>query len=146
MSRAYIETLLQNDATLAGLGISQWAVFNQHDIEERPRNDGPFLVIRWEESTVTSQTYTGMSNGLPRAPRVMTIWVHSPIEISTDFEHLDKILDRIDQLLRNLEQAPGSDGYTITSVSINGRSGDLKDPAFQTICRSADYGVLYRRS
>lgn len=146
MSRAYIENLLQNDATLAGLGIVSSAVFNQHDIKERPRHDGPFIVIRWEESTVTSQTYTGMSNGLPRAPRVMTIWVHSPMEKSTDFEHIDRILDRIDSLLNPLEHAEGSDGYTITSVSINGRSGDLKDEAFMTICRNADYGVLYRRT
>lgn len=146
MSRALIETLLKNDGTLAGLGIAQWAVFNQHDISERPRNDGPFLVIRWEESTISSQTYTGMRDGVGRAPRVLTVWAHSPIEISTDFEALDAILDRIDKILAPLENSPGTDGYTITQIQFNGRSGDLKDDGFQTVTRNATYSVLYRRT
>ena len=146
MSRAAIETLLETDTTLAGLDEVSSYIFNQHDIVERPRHDGVFIVLRWEESTVFSQTYTGMNDGIGRAPRVLTVWVHSPIEVSTDFEFIDEILDRIDQLFSPIEHLEGSDGYTVTQVQFAGRSGDLKDEGFMTVTRNATYSVLYRRS
>jgi hypothetical protein len=146
MSRALIEDLLENDSALAGLGIDSESVFNQHDIKERPRDDGPFVVIRWEESTIFNQSYTGMTNGLARAPRMLSLWVHSPMEISTDFEHIDKILDRIDTVFEMVEDVPGSDGYTVTTIRNSGRSADMNDEGFMTITRNASYAVLYRRS
>ena len=145
MSRALIEQLLTTDATLAGLGIDANSVFNQHDLRERPKTDH-FIVIRWEESTQFSQAYTGMANGLTRAPRVMTLWVHSLEEVSTDFEHIDQIIDRIDFLFADLEDSPGSDGYTITQIRNSGRSGDLEDEVLRTVARNASYSVLYRRT
>lgn len=145
MSRALIETLLKTDPTLAGLGINDGNVFPQHDLKSRPKTDN-FIVIRWEESTQFSQTYTGMSNGLSRAPRVLTLWVHSLQEVSTDFEHIDKIIDRIDYLFSQLENSPGTDGYTITEIRNSGRSGDLEDEVLNTVSRNASYAVLYRRT
>lgn len=146
MSRAAIEILLQNDATLAGYGVAQNAIFNQHDIDERPRNDGPFIVIRWEESTFFTQSYTGMTNGLDRAPRMLTLCVHSPLEVSTDFDAIDHIIDRIDEMFKEVEQLDGPDGNTITTIRNSGRSGDLKDEEWMTVYRNAAYAVLYRRS
>ena len=146
MSRALIETLLKTDPDLAGMGIDEDSVFNQHDINERPKHDGPFIVIRWEESMQFSQSYTGMSNGIPRAPRMLTLYVHSPIEISTDFDHIDQIIDRIDQIFYPIEDMPGTDGNTITAIRNAGRSGDLKDEGFMTVYRNATYPVLYRRT
>lgn len=146
MSRALIESLLSNDTTLAGLGIDENSVFNQHDIDERPRDDGLFLVIRWEESTIFNQTYTGMSNGLTRAPRMLSLWVHSPREYGTDFEEIDQVIDRIDELFEPIEDEPGTDGFTITCIRNSGRSGDLNDEGFVTVTRNAAYAVLYRRT
>lgn len=139
MSRAYIENLLSNDGILAGYGVSQYAVFNQHDINERPRNDGRFIILRWEEPTSHNSV-------LNRSPRLLTVCAHSPLEISTDFDTLDKILDRVDALLLPLTGVSGSDGYTITSVASSGRSGDLKDEGFMTATRNAGYAVLSRRT
>ena len=87
-----------------------------------------------------------MANGLTRAPRVMTLWVHSLEEVSTDFEHIDQIIDRIDFLFADLEDSPGSDGYTITQIRNSGRSGDLEDEVLRTVARNASYSVLYRRT
>lgn len=146
MSRAYIEELIGNDTTLAGLGITPEYVIPQQDLREIPRKDGLFIVIRWEESTIFSQNYTGMSNGLSRAPRLLSIWVHSPICWSTDFERIDRVLDRIDSLFSEIEQADGDDGYTITTIGNASRSGDLEDEYLMTVTRNAAYRVLYRRT
>lgn len=145
MSRALVETLLKSDPTLAGLGIDAGSVLTQHDLKKRPTTDH-FIVIRWEESTQFTQTYTGLSNGLSRAPRVLTLWVHSLEEVSTDFEHIDQIIDRIDYLFSEIEDEPGSDGYTITTIRNSGRSGDQEDEVLKTVVRNASYAVLYRRT
>ena len=145
MSRALIETLLKTDATLAGIGLAPNKVFTQHDFKEVP-TENLFMVIRWEESTNFSQTYTGMGNGITRAPRVMTLWVHSPKHWKTDFELIDQVIDRIDDIFAGIEDMPGTDGYSITSIRNAGRSGDLEDEALNTVVRNAAYSVLYRRT
>lgn len=146
MSRALIEQLLWQDSILPNYGIDQDAVFNQHDINERPFDDRPFVVIRWEEATNFSQSYTGMGNGLDRAPRMMTLWVHLPKQRGTDFQYIDTILDRVDEIFDSVEDMAGSDGYSITTIRKSGRSGDLFDEHFQTAVRNAAYAVLYRRT
>ena len=146
MSRALIETLLRNDATLAGLGISDEFVSPQHDLNEVPRQDGLFIVVRWEESTLFNQNYTGMGNGISRAPRVLTLWVHSPRKFGTNFELIDQVIDRIDDIFAEIEDEPGTDGYSITTIRNSGRSGDLDDEVLNTVTRNAAYTVLYRRT
>lgn len=146
MSRALIEILLWSDPILNEMGIDNTTVFNQHDIDERPFDDRRFIVLRWEEATNFSQSYTGMRNGLNRAPRMLTVWVHSPIKYSTDFEAIDQILDRIDLIFDHVEGAEGSDGYTVTLIRNSGRSADLKDEGWQTVTRNGAYAVLYRRT
>ena len=145
MSRALIETLLKSDATLTEIGLPANRIFTQHDFKEVPQS-GLFLVIRWEESTNFSQTYTGMGNGISRAPRVLTLWVHSPKDWKTDFELIDQVIDRIDNMFAEIEDQPGTDGYSITSIRNAGRSGDLDDEALNTVVRNAAYSVLYRRT
>lgn len=146
MSRALIETLLKTDPALAGIGLLPQFILNQHDVVERPRDDGLFAVIRWEESTIFSQNYTGMNNGIARAPRMLSLWIHSPMEWSTDFELIDQVLDRVDVMFDEIEDMPGSDGYSITNIGNSSRSGDLKDEGFMTVTRNAAYRVLYRRT
>lgn len=146
MSRALIEQLLTTDAELNAMGINSDTVFNQHDIDERPFDDRRFIVLRWEEATNFSQSYTGMRNGINRAPRMLTIWVHSYSKWSTDFEAIDSILDRIDDIFDSVIGQPGSDGYTVTVIRNSGRSGDLKDDGWQTVTRNGAYAVLYRRT
>lgn len=141
MSRALVETLLTTDEALAALGIDETSVFNQNDVMERPKNDGPFIIVRWEEVTLS-----GLAPRLGRGSRLLTIWVHSPKEISTDFNALDEIIEAIDALLLPLENEAGTDGYSITNVRKSGVSGDLYDEGLNTVTRNAGYGVLYHRT
>lgn len=111
--------------------------------QERPRSDGPFVVLNWQESTLYSQTYTGMQNGIDKAPRVLQVWAHWPSDKSTDYDDLNRILNRVDALFLGLEHVTGTDGQRITVVRRAGRSGNLEDPGYRTITRHAIYGVLY---
>ena len=66
------------------------------------------------------------------------------MEESDDFSHVDQILERAKDVLCNLEDIAGADGYTVTSVNYAGESGDLKDEGFQTIARNMTFRVLTR--
>jgi len=143
MSRAGILTALRNYSPLTSV-VPANAIVPNYSRDERPSKDGPFIIIRWEESTLYSQTYTGMSNGLDRAPRTITVWAHVPRENTTDFWVLDNILNLVDDALVYLEHVDGGDGYTITCVRKSGRSRDLVDEGYNTITRNAAYGVLSR--
>lgn len=145
MSRAAVFTALTTDPDLIEMGIDEDHVFPNYSMDGRP-SDGKFLILRWEESTFNSQTYTGMRNGMKRAPRVLTVWAHQPLEISNDFGEIDEILSRVEDVLSELEHVAGADGYTVTCVQPNGKSRDLKDDAFNTICRTSTFGVLSRKT
>jgi len=146
MSRAAVFDAIANDTILNSLGINNLTVKTNHTFTDRPNFDGPFIVLRWEESTIYSQTYTGMRNGLDRAPRTLTVWTHIPKEVSDDYTRIDTILDRIDAIFDGMEHVIGSDGYTVTNIRKSGRSGDLNDDELGTIVRNAAYGVLSRKS
>lgn len=132
------DSYLQNEC-----GITSNRIFELQSIDERPFNDGYFIVVNWQESTIYSQTYTGMQKGIPKAPRVMTLWVHTPMDKSRDFRPIDKILNRIDALFLGMEHQTGTDGIRVTCIDKQGRSGNLIDDAWKTIARNATYGVLY---
>ncbi|HPE52951.1 MAG TPA: hypothetical protein PK852_02430 [Mesotoga prima] len=97
--------------------------------------DGYFVVINFEESTVLGPRKKG--------PRIMTIWVHHPMEKDRDYAPVDAILNRIEGILLGLEQTTGSDNVRVTCIMKQGRSRNLIDPAWKTIARNATYGVLY---
>lgn len=135
---------LANDQYLENeCGITGDRIFELQSIDERPCSDGYFVVINWQESTVYSQTYTGMQNGITRAPRVMMLWVHSPKDLGRNYRPIDKILNRIDELLLPIEHEIGTDGIRVTCIAKQGRSGNLVDDGWKTISRNATYGVLY---
>jgi len=135
---------ITEDVTLqTNFDIDESRVFELQSVDERPCDTGFFIILNWQESTIYSQTYTGMKNGIVKAPRVMTLSVHSPIDRGRDYRPLDQILNRVDQLLLDIEQESGSDNMRVTCVSKQGRSGNLIDDAWKTITRNATYGVLY---
>ena len=134
---------IASDSIVQACGITSSRIFELQSVDERPFDDGYFVVINWQESTIFSQTYTGMQNGIAKAPRVMTLWVHSPLDRGRDYRIIDRILNRIDSILLGIEQQSGSDGIRITCVTKQGRSGNLIDDGWKTIARNATYGVLY---
>ena len=134
---------LSQDTQLNDLGITADRIFELQSVDERPFDSGYFVIINWQESTMYSQTYTGMSNGIQRAPRVMMVWVHAPSDETRDYRQIDKILNRIDAILLPIEHRTGTDGMRVTCIAKQGRSGNLLDDGWKTIARNATYGVLY---
>lgn len=145
MSRAAVY-----DAIVAGTGLPEDNVLANYSGDGRPSDLDPevpeFVVIRWQESTVVSQTYTGMSNGIPRAPRVLEVWAHIPKEVSTDFVRIDEILLNVENALLPMEHVAGNDGYTVTCIGYAGKSADNEDPGYNTICRYSAFTVLSRKT
>lgn len=139
MSRAAVYDALVNDPTLNSMGIDNTTVFANYSLDRKPSVTGPFVILRWE-------TEEANPFGDTKSPRVLTIWVHYPLELGPDFNMIDSRMDAIDNVLLGLEHAEGADGLTITCVRATGRGGDLKDEAFQTITRNAAYQILSRPS
>ena len=141
--QAIFDTLAAS-TELNALGIDETKIFESHSIDERPVHSGPFMVLKWEEPTNYTSSYTGSVNGIQRAPRTLTVWVHIPWDETREFNLIDQILDRVELILDGMEHVPGLDGYTVTLANPAGRSGNLADEGFKTITRNAVFGVLYR--
>lgn len=139
MSRAAVFTVLSEDEDLNTLGITEDSIFPNYSLDVSPRDDGPFLILRWE-----GQEANPFEN--VKSPMILTIWAHYPIAVSEDFADLDVLLDDVDAALDTLDDTDGDDGYTVTCVRATGRGGDLKDESFQTITKNSAYQILSRRS
>lgn len=149
MSRAAIYDAILADPRISnaptaptpGLGIGPEDFLVNYDGEQRP-NDKTFLVMAWSNEEI------GMRGDDTQQRRFknITIWAHIYRELSTDFNRLDDILNILDDILLNMIHVAGSDGETVTLVESNGRSRDMRDDAYQTICRSISYRILSRET
>lgn len=137
MSRAAIHAALLADSRLIAIGIDPSSVLVNYDGDQRP-NDVIFLVLRYENEDFIP--------AVQRTIRHLTIWVHMYKKYSSDFVKIDKILDIIDSVLGNMVHVPGLDGYTLTLAEPEGRSRDLRDDVYETICRSTSYRILSRQT
>lgn len=138
----YIYEALSADTTLQNNGITSGRILELQSVDERPFDDGYFVIINWQESSSFSAFFMGQT-AMPKSPRTMTLWVHSPLDNGRDYRQIDKILNRIDSLLLGIEQQKGTDNIRVTCVTRQGRSGNLIDDGWKTIARNATYGVLY---
>lgn len=127
------------DEQLQDLGIAEGRVFELQSVDERPVDTGYFVIINWQESMLYPLS-------ILRAPRVMTVWVHTPQDETRDYRLIDRILNRIDDILLPIEHKIGSDSMRVTCITKQGRSGNLIDDGWKTITRNATYGVLYDES
>lgn len=133
-ARAAVFDLLTGDPALNNLGITADTVWPAQAVDVPPR-DGPFLILRWEEESVTF-------NMFGRA-EVLTIWAHHSRESLRDFAPLVAILNRVTEVLTSAMHVEGADG-TLTTVDYNGMSPDLNDEGYKTITKNAAYKVLSR--
>lgn len=134
MSRSVILNAIETNSDLNAAGINENTVFASYSKEIAPVTDGPFVILRWFEHP-KQQGFDG--------PRVLEVWAHMPEKLSTDYGHLDNILNLVDRAILPLTQVVGEDGYYLTEVTPSGKSRDLVDRTYKTITRNASYGVLY---
>jgi hypothetical protein len=130
--RAAFAEALYVDPYLNSLGMNDDSIFHNYSSEERPRNDGPFIIMRY--GAQNRPVFRDV-----KSPEPVTVWVHWPIELTNDYEKLIKILDRIDDVANEISDQTAHEGYTLAFVEIGGRSADLIDDGFKTITKNADY-------
>ena len=140
MSRTAFYDELIADPDLNSLGLDENTIFHNFSSEERPTDDGPFIIIRWGTQNPP------MFNGEVKGVQNLRLWVHWPIQRTNDHIKLIEILDRIDDLVKELRDIPGSDGYTLSFVDIGGRSEDLVDDGFGTITKNSEYYLHLSKS
>lgn len=137
MSRAAVVSTIIADPALTAMGFDASNVRTNYDAEQRP-TDSIFMVLRWGPLDVDPRIMRGTRN--------LTIWVHIYREYSTDYVRIDKVIDRLQELLTDIIDVPGEDGYTLTLMDFDGVSDDMKDDGYQTICRSVSFKVLSRKT
>lgn len=141
MSRAAFFDALISDPILNGYGFNSDTVFHNWSSEERPTDTTAFAILRWGDEGAP------IWGGEPeRGPRQLTLWVHFPRELTTDFDRVNRVLDRIDVVARELRDVAGEDDYTLSFVKVGGRSGDLLDDGFNTITRNGSYEIYQVQS
>ena len=109
--------------------------------DQRPGNGlSTFIVIRWgadDYDIAFDSTF-----------RRFDLYVHIPWDMSTDYNRIDRILNRCDDIFESanaLQQSAAGDGAVLHMVEKEGRSGDYKDDGYETICRYASYKALSSR-
>ena len=143
MSRAVVLDSILNNTTLHNLGFTSDNVLPNFDGDQRPPGGGPFkmfMVIRWG----VDDAPPWRAQGAPNGARHFDIWVHMPREMSTDYVHIDNVLNILDSVFNDIINTPGADGNTLVLIEPEGRSRDLRDDGYQTLCRQASYLMLSR--
>jgi hypothetical protein len=136
--RDAVFTLLSTDTQLQTLGGTGFVVVPNFAGDQRPNDAGAFIVITWG---ITDFKQAIQANG----PHHFDVYANIPVALSTDFVRIDAILDRCDDIFGAVEDGDpvvGGDGYQLEYVGFQGRSLDMTDEGYQSICRSASYYAL----
>jgi len=141
MARAAVLDLLRGDAQLATLGGAGFAIEPNYSYDQRPNDKGPFVVLIWRQTDFSREIQNNSA-------RHLNVWVHIPSAVSTDYVRIDNILDRIDELFDGVDGTDivGADGWSLNYIQRHGRSPDLKDEDYQTICRYASYSAFSHKT
>lgn len=132
MSRVAVYELLRDDLYLQTVyGFNADRIMPAHSVDTIPRT-GHFLILHWEEITLAK---------VVRPIQILTVWAHRPIERSTEFNELEDILNRVQEVLEGAVHFEASDGSKLAGVEFTGQSGDLKDSGYNTITRNAGFEV-----
>lgn len=138
MARAAVLDLLRGDSALATLGAPGFVVEAQFSYDQRPNDRGAFIVIVWRHTDFDEDI---QSNG----EQHFDVYVHIPVSVSTDFGRINAILNRVDAIFRAVpdnDPVVGGDGEQLDFVGFAGRSMDMTDEGYETICRYASYMAL----
>lgn len=132
MSRAAVNTAIENSAVLAGLGLVAGATYAANALDAT--KERPFVVMRWENRPKSFGD---------RGVQGLTVWVHDQ---PGDYTRVDKMLAEIRSVLTSMVHVAGVDGMTVTQIDWTGDSADLWDDGFRTITRNAGFSVVSRPS
>ncbi len=140
MSRAVVRQTILADARLVAAGFDEDHVITNYDGEQRPDvTNNMFMIIRWGDQ---SYQFSGRRGG----ERDFDVWVHMLRERSTDYTHIDDVIDILDEAFEGIIDTLGDDSRGVTVIESEGCSGDLFDPSYRTLCRRASYRIVNRVS
>lgn len=139
MARDAVLSLLRNDTELAALGGTGFVVVPNFEADQRPNDQGAFLVICWRHTDFDDDMQENTE-------RHFELYFHLPKLVSTDYVRIDKMIDRVDEIFAGVADTPagvvGADGWRLNYIGFEGRGPDVTDPGYQTICRQAAYMAL----
>ena len=139
MSRAAIYDAILADPTITGLGFDKSSVLVNYNGDQRPA-DTMFIILTWGNEAEGLR-----GDDVFMVPlKNLTIWVHMYRQFSTDFVRIDSVFDILDGILASMIEVTGADGVTLSQAIPGIRSRDLRDDAYQTLCRSSSYRILDR--
>jgi hypothetical protein len=115
------------------------AIFELQSVDERPIHDNYFIIFDFQE---TVMAFGGQHMG----EQTFQIWVHIPLDVEREYNDINAIFNRIDDLLLPIEHVTGDDGIRVTMVRRYARSKNTIDPGWDTATRNALYGVLFDQS
>jgi hypothetical protein len=139
MSRAAVYDAILVDPSLQSLGFDSSSVKVNYSGDQRP-TDTMFMVLSWGNE---AEGLRG-DDVFYRPVKLLTIWVHMYKQFSTDFVRIDSVFDILDIVIGCMIDVDGTDGYTLSQAIPGTRSRDLRDDAYQTLCRSSSYRILDR--
>jgi hypothetical protein len=140
MARDVVLQAILDEAIFQNQGFDDSNVLVAYDGDQRP-SDKMFMVLRWETEDIDLR---GDDSSVTKGVRHLAIWVHMYKEFSTDFVRIDNVLKALDNVLTNIIDRAGADGRTVVMIEPEGKSRDLRDVTYETLCRSASYRVLSR--
>lgn len=128
-ARAALRSLIGTDAQMNMLGIEEEVIFSSN-ATDTPDRSRMFVVIRWDE---ISRSAGGLSVHLA------SVWFHTPQEIEIDYGKIDLALLRLRELMDEVEQRTGADGWVLVAASWSGSSPDGFDDGYNSVTRYAQY-------
>lgn len=133
MSRTLVYQILHADAllttagSLGALGVLPTAIGAAESVDS-PKSH-PFLTMRWGT----------LSKGVGATHvQFVDIWAHNK---DRDYLLIDTILERVKDLLENVEAAQAPEGW-ITRIEWQSGSSDLRDDGYDTVTRNSTFKVV----
>lgn len=127
-SRAAVQTLLQDDGVLIGLGVG--AVYAANAVDTPA--ESLFLIVTWDVKAVAFE--------LTSVTR-LTVWAHDK---DRDYGRISDVLRRARDILTGAVHVAGADGWTLTQADWRGEGPDLYDQGYETCTRYSDFTVASR--
>jgi hypothetical protein len=126
-ARAAVQTLLENDSILSGIGVG--AVYAANSVDTPPED--LFMTVHWDE-----QAWAFKQHGA----ETLVIWVH---DRQRDFGRIDAAIKRMITIFEDAVHVAGADG-TLTSARWTGTSRDLFDDGYNTVTKNVSFAAVSR--